>query len=245
MHRVLWLAGLACALITVLPSPSSAADRDCADFPSQAAAQAWLLAYAGDPDRLDGDGDGVACEALPCPCAGAGAAPAPPPLAPAPPPPAAAAAAHGLSVEARISSVIDGDTVKLRLAGATLTTVRLIGIDTPETKRPGTPVQCGGRDATARMKQLALRHGRGRRVTITTDPTQQLTDRYGRLLAYVSAGGRDFGRTMVASGWAKTYVYGVGFQRVRAYRAAQRAAKAARRGVYRRCAGDFHRDRPR
>ncbi len=245
MHRVLWLAGLACALITVLPSPASAADRDCADFPSQAAAQAWLQAYAGDPDRLDGDGDGVACEALPCPCAGAGTAPAPPPAAPAAPPPAAAAAAKGLSTEARITSVIDGDTVKVRLAGGTRTTVRLIGIDTPETKRPGTPVQCGGRDATARMKKLALRNGRGRTVTIKTDPTQDLTDRYGRLLAYVSAGGTDFGRTMVASGWARTYVYGADFRRVRAYRSAQRSAKAARKGVYRTCAGDFHRNRPR
>lgn len=242
MRRALILAGLACALIvTAAPSHASAADRDCSDFPDQAAAQAWLHASAGDPDGLDGDGDGVACEALPCPCAGAATAPGPPATpapgrAPAPLP----AAARRLTVAARITSVIDGDTVKVELASGTKATVRLVGIDTPETKQPGTAVECGGRDATARMKRLALRGGRGRSVTITTDPTQDLTDRYGRLLSYVGAGGTDFGRAMVASGWATTYVYRVDFQRVSAYRAAQRSAKAARKGVYRKCAGSFH-----
>ena len=237
MRRALMLAALACALITVLPSPASAADRDCADFPSQGAAQAWLQAHPGDPDRLDGDSDGVACEALPCPCAGAATTPVVPTAPPPPPRPPAKV----LDVQARVTSVIDGDTLKVRFADGTKTTVRLIGIDTPETRKPGTPVQCGGRDATARMKRLALRNGKGRAVTITTDPTQDLTDRYGRLLSYVSAGTTDFGRTMVASGWAKTYVYGVDFQRVSAYRSAQRSARSARKGVHRKCAGNFHR----
>jgi micrococcal nuclease len=142
-------------------------------------------------------------------------------------------AATVLTVQARVTSVVDGDTLKVRLADGARTTVRLIGIDTPETKKPGTPVQCGGRDATARMKQLALRDGWGR---------QDLSDRYGRLLSYVGAGGDDFGRVMVASGWAKTYVYGgTDFQRVAAYRRAQRAARSAHKGVHRKCAGDFHR----
>ena len=241
MRRAILLAGLACALITVLASPASAADRDCADFPNQAAAQAWLQAYAGDPDRLDGNSDGVACEALPCPCAGAGTSPPPPVTPTAPPPPPPPPPAKVLNVQARVTSVIDGDTLKVKFANGTKTTVRLIGIDTPETRKPGTPVQCGGRDATARMKKLALRNGRGRMVTITTDPTQDLTDRYGRLLSYVGAGATDFGRAMVASGWAKTYVYGVDFQRVSAYRSAQRSAKSARKGVHRKCAGNFHR----
>ena len=139
--------------------------------------------------------------------------------------------------------MIDGDTLKIRFADGLKTTVRLIGIDTPETKRPGTPVQCGGRAATARMKQLALRNGKGRTVTIRTDPTQDVADRYGRLLAYVSASGNDFGQIMVGSGWATTYVYGgVDFQRVAGYRRAQRSAKAGRKGVYRTCASDFHRN---
>jgi micrococcal nuclease len=245
--RAVMLAALACLLMTALPSPAPAAGKNCADFASQAAAEAWLHAYAGDPDGLDGDDDGVACEALPCPCAGAGTPTGTPPGAPSAPPPAPVTPPAGpppataLSVPARVTSVIDGDTLKVRFANGVRTTVRLIGIDTPETKRPGTPVQCGGRAATARMKRLALRHGTGRAVTITTDPTQDMTDRYGRLLAYVGAAGTDLGRAMVSSGWAKTYVYRVDFRRVGAYRSAQRSARSAGRGVFGACAGDVHR----
>jgi len=239
--RVVLLAVLACLLMTALPSPAGAAGKNCSDFASQAAAAAWLHAYPGDPDGLDGDSDGVACESLPCPCAGASTAPAAPPPAPTLPAAAPQAAAKVLTAQARVTSVIDGDTLKVRFANGVRTTVRLIGIDTPETRKPGTPVQCGGRAATARMKQIAYRNGKGRSVTIRTDPTQDLTDRYGRLLSYVAAGGTDFGRTMVSSGWAKTYVYRVDFQRVAAYRSAARSAKSAGRGVFGRCAGNFHR----
>jgi endonuclease YncB( thermonuclease family) len=242
-------------LLAAVPSAASAAGKNCSDFPNRAAAQDWLNAYAGDPDGLDGDHDGLACETLPCPCAGSAPAPVTPqppsssppapvaPVAPAAAAPAASApAANVIRAEARVTSVIDGDTLKVRFANGVRTTVRLIGIDTPETKKPGTPVQCGGLAATARMKKLALRNGRGRTVTVKTDPTQNVTDRFGRLLAYVSAGGDDFGRIMVASGWATTYVYGgVDFQRVAGYRTAQRAAKAADKGVHRTCGGDVHR----
>src|SRR4051812_50150965 len=48
----------------------------------------------------------------------------------------------------RVVSVVDGDTLHVR-AGGRQETVRLIGIDTPETHRPGTPVECGGPAATA------------------------------------------------------------------------------------------------
>ena len=242
MLRALLLAGPACLLIiATVPSAASAAGKNCSDFPNRAAAHDWLNAHPGDPDGLDGDHDGQACETLPCPCPGS-AVPAPvaPSLPPPPPPPATAPKV--LRAQARVTSVTDGDTLKVRFAGGLRATVRLIGIDSPETKRPGTPVQCGGRDATARMKKLALRNGKGRTVHIKTDPTQDVADRYGRLLAYVSASGNDFGQIMVGSGWATTYVYGgVKFQRVAGYRRAQRAAKAARRGVYRTCASDFHR----
>ena len=240
MLRALLLAVLACTLIVVLPSAAAAAGKNCSDFANQAAAQAWLNASAGDPDGLDGDADGRACETLPCPCATAGS-PATPPASSPPPPAPSQTIPKAVVAKARITSVVDGDTVKVRFADGAKATLRLIGIDTPETKKPGTPVQCGGRAATARMEKLAMRNGRGRSVTITTDPTQDLSDRYGRLLAYVGASGTDFGRTMVSSGWATTYVYKVRFQRVSAYRSAERSARWARRGVHRRCAGNFHR----
>jgi micrococcal nuclease len=223
-----------CAVGVLIALPSSAlathsVDLDCANFATQAAAQAHLDAHPGDPDGLDGDGDGRACDRLPCPCAGASGTP------PAAPPPAAAR-----STTARVVRVIDGDTLKVRLASGQTATVRLIGIDTPETRKPGTPVECGGRDATARMKKLAMRNGTGRAVTLTSDPTQDALDRFGRLLAYVNDGAVDFGRSMISAGWAKTYVYRREFARVATYRRAQASARTARRGVLRKCGGDFH-----
>jgi len=87
---------------------------------------------------------------------------------------------------ARVAWVSDGDTLRVRLAGqGDSTRVRLLAIDTPETRRPGTPVECGGRGASAYMRRLALKRGRGRRVRVSSDPTQDTRDRYGRQLAYV------------------------------------------------------------
>ena len=90
------------------------------------------------------------------------------------------------------------------------------------------------------MKKLALRRGIGRIVTLKSDPTQDRADRFGRLLVYVIGGGVDFGRTMISSGWAKTYVFEREFLRVTTYRRAQASAK---RGVWRKCGGNFHRAR--
>src|SRR3712207_4150278 len=76
--------------------------------------------------------------------------------------------------ERRVTHVVDGDTIRLGEER-----VRLIGVDTPETRRPGTPVQCFAREATAFMKRLVA----GRRVRLELDVEDR--DRYGRLLAYV------------------------------------------------------------
>jgi micrococcal nuclease len=234
------LLAFVCAVAAFVALASTAAatdgvDVDCSDFANQAAAQQQLDTHPGDPDGLDGDNDGRACETLPCPCATT-TAPAPAP-APAPVP------AKAQTTKARVIRVIDGDTLKVRLPSGQAASVRLIGIDTPETRKPGTPVECGGPEATARMKRLALRSGVGRAVDLTTDPTQDRADRFGRLLAYVDAGSVDFGRAMITSGWARTYVYGRAFERVTAYRRAQSSASAAKRGVRRVCGGDFHRAR--
>lgn len=128
---------------------------------------------ASDPDRLDADDDGMACDTLPCPC-GSGPAPGPKPK-PRP-----------QRIAARITSITDGDTLMLARSRAGVSTVRLIGIDTPETKRPGTPVDCGGPEASENMRRLAFRNGRGLQFSLKTDPSQDKRDRYGRLLADVT-----------------------------------------------------------
>lgn len=81
--------------------------------------------------------------------------------------------------EATVVSVVDGDTIVVRL-GDTDERVRLIGVDTPETKKPDTPVQCYGPEASARTASLLPP---GTRVTLVRDI--EARDAYDRLLAYV------------------------------------------------------------
>lgn len=80
--------------------------------------------------------------------------------------------------EATVVRVVDGDTVVVRLAG-TEETVRLIGIDTPETKDPGAPVECFGPEATAGLERL-LPPG----APVRLERDAEARDRFGRLLAY-------------------------------------------------------------
>jgi len=69
---LLGAVALIAVAVTALPTAASArGDKDCADFPSQKAAQIFFIKHGGvryDPDDLDGDDDGVACEDNPCPC---------------------------------------------------------------------------------------------------------------------------------------------------------------------------------
>lgn len=77
--------------------------------------------------------------------------------------------------KATVVRVIDGDTVELETGER----VRYIGVDTPETKHPSKPVQCFGREASKRNKELV----EGKEVLLEKDVSD--TDRYGRLLRYI------------------------------------------------------------
>jgi micrococcal nuclease len=154
--------------------------------------------------------------------------------------------------------VIDGDTIGVRAEGARRSryTVRLIGIDTPETKAPGRPVECGGPQATSNLLGLTFSHpqdtngdglvdARGEDselVELVTDPTQDLFDRFGRLLAYVDLlGGVQLNVRQAADGWADVYVRRRPFPQVRRFSAAAERAFEGQRGVHALCGGEFHR----
>jgi micrococcal nuclease len=120
--------------------------------------------------------------------------------------------------------------------------VRLIGIDTPETRKPGVKVECGGKAATANMVKLAPE---GAKAKLTFDSSQDSEDRYGRLLAYVKVRGKDVQLEQVYSGLAEVYVYDEKpFKRVEKYDRAEEVAKGAGRGVWGQCGGDFHSEQP-
>lgn len=131
-----------------------------------------------------------------------------------------------------VTQVVDGDTVKVARQGET--TIRIIGIDTPETVDPNSAVECFGPEASARAQRLLD----GQDVRLVFDPSQGRKDAYGRTLAYVVIrGGADFGRTMVRGGFAAEYTYDTAYRRQGTYRAAQQNARAANRGLWTKCGG--------
>lgn len=104
---------------------------------------------------------------------------------------------HGTPAACTIGYVYDGDTVEL-ICGATRSTARLVGFDTPETKEPRCPAEAAlGRRATERLRDLL----RGGQVGIF----RQGHDKYGRDLIVVTVAGRDVGDLLVAEGLAHAY----------------------------------------
>src|SRR5579872_4037300 len=79
-----------------------------------------------------------------------------------------------------INHFVDGDTIAVNMNGA-VETVRMIGVDTPETHKPNTPVQCYGLNAAVYTKQLIGSNS----VRLQADSLDTNRDRYGRLLRYV------------------------------------------------------------
>lgn len=98
----------------------------------------------------------------------------------------------------QVTEVVDGDTIKVSLLG----TLRLIGIDTPETRDPRKPVQCFGREASNKAKELLG----GKKVYLEYDPANK-QDNYGRTLAYVyREDGLFYNAEMIKQGYAHSYV---------------------------------------
>lgn len=86
---------------------------------------------------------------------------------------------------ATVLRIVDGDTVDVVDDTRGRIRLRLLGIDTPETKKPGYSVGCWGPQAT----EFARESLAGQRVSVITDSTQDLHDRYGRTLAYLDKPG--------------------------------------------------------
>ncbi len=129
-----------------------------------------------------------------------------------------------------VLKVVDGDTIDVRDDVRGRLRIRVLGIDTPETKKPGYTVGCFGPEATAFAKANLL----GQQVAVQTDPTQDSTDRYGRTLAYlVRADGWDYSVEVVRAGLALAYIYdGDPVERYPAIAAAEQDAQAAGRGLW-------------
>jgi micrococcal nuclease len=129
-----------------------------------------------------------------------------------------------------VERVVDGDTIIVALRGLDVR-VRLIGVDSPESVKPDTPVQCFALAAshftTSRLS--------GRRVRLEFDVDR--FDRYGRTLAYVWLGRTLFNQELVARGFAVVETVPPDVKYVARFLAAQRDAREHDLGLWRACPG--------
>ncbi len=133
----------------------------------------------------------------------------------------------------RVTKVVDGDTIEVRVQGRT-ERVRLIGIDTPETKDPRKPVQCFGKEASARTAELLPP---GTAVRLVRDVEER--DSYDRLLAYVyrSSDGLFVNLELAQGGYADLLTYPPNVAHTGELRAAVDEARREQRGLWQACGG--------
>ena len=133
-----------------------------------------------------------------------------------------------------LARVVDGDTIRVRIGGRE-EPVRLVGIDTPESVKPGTPVQCFALAASARTKALLPK---GSAVRLVRDVEER--DRYGRLLAYVYRA-RDnlfVNLALAREGYAVVLTVPPNVAHAEEFVTAAREAREEGRGLWSRCEPD-------
>lgn len=197
-----WLALIVAAgslaLVTTATAPAHAststsapaharADRDCSDFPNQAAAQAFYIANGGpasDPHRLDAEGDGIACETLPCPCStstgGGGGGGHQPPAAPA---------------KTRVVKVLSGELVRVRKGKQRPYVIHLMGVKVPRDA-------CRSRAAKRDLRSWVEP---GMVVRVIDGRKSRKRDKQGHLYRYLVRvkGGYDVGGSQIDTGFGQ------------------------------------------
>ncbi|MEI7546987.1 MAG: thermonuclease family protein [Actinomycetota bacterium] len=137
-----------------------------------------------------------------------------------------------VAANATLIKVVDGDTIDVRVDG-TKERVRLIGIDTPETKKPNTPIQCFGPEASAFTASLLPK---GTALHLERDV--EARDPYDRLLAYVYlTDGTFVNLQIVRQGYAHVLTIPPNVAHVDEFVQAAGDARAADAGLWSRCSG--------
>ncbi len=132
------------------------------------------------------------------------------------------------SATAFVTRVVDGDTIEVRIGGRT-EDVRYIGVDTPETVKPDTPVQCFGPRASAFDHRLV----EGRKVRLVFGVERR--DVYGRLLAYVHLSRRFVNAILVQRGLARSLTIPPNDRFAPLFRRLELRAARAGRGLWGAC----------
>lgn len=134
------------------------------------------------------------------------------------------------SREAKVLRVVDGDTILVRRSSSGQTErVRYIGVDTPESVKPDTPVQCYGHEASNYNKSLVG----GKTVRLV--PDREPYDKYGRSLAFVYVGNTLINAELVRNGYARTLEIPPNTSRAGQFAGLERVAIRTSRGLWGRC----------
>jgi micrococcal nuclease len=128
----------------------------------------------------------------------------------------------------RVVRVVDGDTVVVQLDGRQ-TTIRLIGLDTPETVAPGRPVEGYGKEASAYPREMVG----GKSVRLEYEPAMRRVDKFGRTLAYLWTvpDGKLVNLAIVEGGYGHAYT-AFPFSMIERFRQAEREAREEERGLW-------------
>jgi micrococcal nuclease len=130
----------------------------------------------------------------------------------------------------RVTSVADGDTIKVDMNGKT-ESIRMIGVDTPESVKPNSPVQCYGKEASDFTKKNLS----GQTVRLEADTTGDNRDRYDRLLRYVYAqDGTLWNQKLIQDGYGFAYL-SFQFSKQADFAATQASAEESKLGLWTAC----------
>lgn len=124
--------------------------------------------------------------------------------------------------------VVDGDTLAVEIDGKQ-EVLRLMGINTPETVDPRKPVECFGKEASDKAKEILT----GKKVSLENDASQGERDKYNRLLRYVFLeDDTNFNKLMIEEGYAYEYTYNIPYKYQVDFKVAQQKAQEGKKGLW-------------
>lgn len=149
---------------------------------------------------------------------------------------------HGSEWTVTITRVIDGDTMEARFPNGEIDTLRLLGVDTPETtlsrvnpeEFEGIPDTTNGRDHLFNWGEMATEYAvttlDGQTVRIEVDPHADRRGSFGRLLVYVYVGGENFNKRLLTTGYAR--MFDSSFSKRQEFLAAEATAQTNNLGLW-------------
>jgi micrococcal nuclease len=126
----------------------------------------------------------------------------------------------------KVIRVVDGDTVVVQFSNKAVATVRMIGVNTPETVHPNKPVEKYGKEASNYTKKRLTNK------TVTLEFDVQIKDKYGRLLAYIWMGKELYNETLVKEGYANVMTIQPNVKYQKKFLAVEQAARKAKKGLW-------------